>query len=139
MSFNAYKQANLAVEKPTQTEYRIFAEITRELEYALSSEAAPADSIKAAFRNSQLWLTLKIDLISEHNKLDRHLKAGLISLAIWVEKENAKAIHGKIDLRPLININKDIMQGLSQSGRPARQETLIPDANTVMETRYAMA
>ena len=123
MSFNAYKQANLAVEKPTQTEYRIFAEITRELENALSSEAAPADRIKAAFRNSQLWLTLKTDLVSEHNKLDKNLKAGLISLAIWVEKESAKAIHGKIDLRPLINVNKDIMQGLSQSYKKARTQT----------------
>ena len=139
MSFNAYKQANLAVEKPAQTEYRIFAEITRELEKALSSEAAPSDRINAAFRNSQLWLTLKTDLVSEHNKLDTKLKAGLISLAIWVEKECTKAIHGETNLRPLIAVNKDIMQGLAQSGRSAAPKTLAPQTDTVMETRYAMA
>jgi len=120
MQYDAYKRANSATEKPSQTEYRLFAEITRELEQAMSSSAAPTDRILAAFRNSQLWLTLKTDLISEQNKLDVHIKAGLISLAIWVEKLSAEAIRGEIDLSPLIDVNKDIMQGLSQSNRNAR-------------------
>lgn len=139
MHFEAYKKANMAVEKPTQTEYRIFAEITRELESAAPDTAEPTARIKAAYRNSQLWLTLKTDLMSEHNKLDKHLKAGLISLAIWVEKESIKAIRGNTDLLPLIEVNKDIMQGLSQSVRPVKKETPAQQTNVAPETRYAMA
>ncbi|MBL4666060.1 MAG: flagellar biosynthesis regulator FlaF [Sneathiella sp.] len=120
MRYQAYITANSAVEKPTQTEYRLFAEITRELEQAMSDTAPAKHRIAAAFRNSQLWLTLKTDLMSESNKLDTELKAGLISLAIWVEKQSLQAINGATDLTPLIDINKDIMQGLSQSSRPKR-------------------
>ncbi len=35
MYINVYKSATLASEHPTQTEYRLFAEITRELERAV--------------------------------------------------------------------------------------------------------
>ncbi len=86
MYFEAYKKANLANENPAQTEYRIFAEITRELETANSNAGTTNDRINAVFRNSRLWLTLKADLVSSENHLNKETKAGLISLAIWVEK-----------------------------------------------------
>ena len=120
MYFEAYQKANLAAEKPVQTEYRVFAEITRELELASRDEATSIDRIKAAFRNSQLWLTLKVDLVSDQNQLDKETKAGLLALAIWIDKYNRGALTGKADLSPLIEINKYIMQGLSQANKTAR-------------------
>ncbi|MEH6477392.1 MAG: flagellar biosynthesis regulator FlaF [Sneathiella sp.] len=115
MYFEAYKKANRAVERLPLTEYRLFAEITRELELANSTSATSSIKINALFRNSQLWLTLKIDLISENNHLDKQTKAGLISLAIWVNKFTLAAMRNAADLEPLIEVNKQIMQGLNAS------------------------
>jgi len=125
MYFDAYKKATLAVEKPTQTEYRLFAEITRALELASVDSATASDRIKAAFRNSQLWQTLRLDLMSSENQLDQKTKAGLISLAIWIEKYNREALTGKASLAPLISINKNIMQGLSQANKAALPEVTV--------------
>lgn len=130
MYFEAYKKATLAIEKPAQSEYRIFAEITRELELATAEKSTTIDRIKAVFRNNQLWLTLKIDLMSDKNQLDKETKAGLISLAIWIEKYSGEALTGKSDLSPLIEINKNIMQGLFQSSKPA-QTTAPIDMHTI--------
>lgn len=122
MYFEAYKKASLASEHPTQTEYRLFAEITRELETANSEAGTTSDRINAVFRNSQLWLALKVDLMSEKNQLDNPTKAGLISLAIWIEKITGPAMKGGMDLTPFISINMQIMHGLSKASRTARTE-----------------
>ncbi len=117
MYFEAYKKANLSAEQPAQTEYRLFAEITRELELANKDGALPSTRINSLFRNSQLWLTLKADLVSEENGLNTETKAGLISLALWVERFTPTAMKGGVDLEPLISVNKDIMQGLSTAAK----------------------
>lgn len=121
MYINAYKSATLASEHPTQTEYRLFAEITRELELANEASASSFDRVNAVFRNSQLWLTLKMDLMSKDNNLDKETKAGIISLAIWVAKYTTPAIKKGTDLLPLIDVNKQIMEGLAEASRQARQ------------------
>ncbi|WP_025898053.1 flagellar biosynthesis regulator FlaF [Sneathiella glossodoripedis] len=117
MYFEAYKKANLSAEQPAQTEYRLFAEITRELEQANHSGATPAARINSLFRNSQLWLTLKADLVSEENGLNTETKAGLISLALWVERFTPSAMKGNVDLEPLISVNKNIMHGLRSAAK----------------------
>lgn len=131
MYINAYKSATLASEHPTQTEYRLFAEITRELELANEASTSNFDRVNAVFRNSQLWLALRMDLMSEDNNLNKDTKAGVISLAIWVAKYTTPAMKTGTDLRPLIDVNKQIMEGLSDAGkqarRPAVTQTVQPD------------
>ncbi|MBL4666000.1 MAG: flagellar biosynthesis regulator FlaF [Sneathiella sp.] len=121
MYFEAYKKANLAVEKPKATEYRLFAEITRELEIANTDSALSPSRINALFRNNQLWLTIQIDLSSSENKLDINTKAGLISLAIWVSKFTTSARNTNVDLEPLITVNRQIMGGLSMAVKSERK------------------
>jgi flagellar protein FlaF len=120
MYYQAYSKTNLLTETPAQTEYRLFAEITREMEIANSAGATPQSRINALFRNSQLWLTLKTDLCSEGNKLDTELKASLISLALWVDRFTAPAMRSGCDLAPIIAVNKQIMEGLSGAAKTAR-------------------
>jgi len=120
MYFEAYKKANLSVEKPALTEYRLFAEITRELETANTDDIPAGTRINALFRNSQLWLTIRTDLASAENKLDIETKAGLISLAIWVNKFTATALRNTADLEPLISVNRQIMQGLTEATKVGR-------------------
>ncbi len=123
MYFEAYKKANLSTETPAQTEYRLFAEITGDLQKANKADTLKTDRVNALFRNNQLWLTLKIDLMSDDNHLNTEHKAGLISLAIWVEKFSAAAFRTTQDLMPLISVNKDIMQGLSNAAKTARTQS----------------
>lgn len=120
MSVAAYTKANLASESATRTEYRLFAEITGELEKSKDPSQPPQNRINALFRNSQLWLTLEADLVSPENKLDVELKAGLISLAIWVKKFTSDAMKSKLDLEPLIDVNRKIMDGLLESEKNSR-------------------
>ncbi|MEP4191331.1 MAG: flagellar biosynthesis regulator FlaF, partial [Sneathiella sp.] len=109
MSVAAYAKTNLTTETPTKTEYRLFAEITGELEQVNKQAEVSQARVNALFRNSQLWLTLEADLVSEQNKLDIELKAGLISLAIWVKKFTSSAMRTTIELEPLISVNRQIM------------------------------
>ncbi|WP_169567651.1 flagellar biosynthesis regulator FlaF [Sneathiella limimaris] len=121
MFFEAYKKANLSAEHPAQTEYRLFAEITGELVAANKPEASPSEKINAIFRNSQLWLTLHADLMSEDNGLNKETKAGLISLALWVNRFTSQVMRTKTDLEPLIAVNKDIMAGLRDAAKQKTQ------------------
>ena len=134
MYINAYKTATLASEHPTQTEYRLFAEITRELEIANEVSANSYDRVNAVFRNSQLWLTLQTDLMSDNNRMDKETKAGLISLAIWVGKYTTPAMKANVDLSPLIDVNKQIMEGLANASKEARRPAT---RNTASATDYA--
>ena len=130
MSVTTYAQTSLATETPTRTEYRLFAEITGDLVRADKHPEAHQDRVNALFRNSQLWLALEADLVSPENKLDIELKAGLISLAIWVKKFTSGAMQSKIGLEPLVSVNRQIMDGLKtseQNSRLAMQNTPIAD------------
>lgn len=121
MYIDVYKKASIANQSPRAIEHRIFAEITGELVKANGADAPPKSRINALFRNSQLWLTLEADLVSSENHLDKELKAGLISLAIWVRKFTPQAMRTKQDLEPLISVNRQIMEGLMMAEKNARQ------------------
>ncbi len=112
MYIDVYKKASLNTSSPRALEYKIFAEITGQLSKANSDDTLPQKRINTLFRNSQLWLTLEADLACPENKLDKELKAGLISLAIWVRRFTALAMRNREDLEPLISVNKQIMEGL---------------------------
>ena len=58
-----------------------------------------------------------MDLMSDKNKLDVETKAGLISLAIWVNNFTSSAMRERMNLEPLITVNKQIMQGLNTSAK----------------------
>ncbi|MBT3362002.1 MAG: hypothetical protein HN403_20450 [Rhodospirillales bacterium] len=40
-------------------------------------------------------------------------RAGIISLAIWVDKHSRKVLKREADLQPMIEVNRNIMEGLS--------------------------
>ena len=121
MYVDVYKKASLAAASPRAIEYKIFAEITSQLNGANAEEASPQNKINALFRNSQLWLTLEADLVCPENKMDKELKAGLISLAIWVRRFTTRAMRNNEDLEPLISVNKQIMEGLMMAEDSSRK------------------
>jgi len=55
------------------------------------------------------------DCMSEGNQLPKELRAQIVSLAIWVSKYSTDVMHQGAPLDPLIDINRNIMQGLKSA------------------------
>ena len=119
MSVNKYKAAQASTENPRQTEYRLFAEVTKALmsvrEAATTKGLRSQDFYKAVDWNRRLWLTLQMDLASNENRFPDSLKANIISIAIWVDKHSLTVLRGDANLEPLISVNRTIMEGLSSA------------------------
>lgn len=116
MSIDKYKAAQNNFEAPRQTEYRLFADVTKSLMAVREGKNRDALFYEAVGNNRRLWLALQMDLSSEDNKLPQETRASLISLAMWVDRYSAELIRGDGSLDPLISVNRDIMEGLSSSG-----------------------
>lgn len=114
MSLRAYQQTAARAESPKETEYRLFGQVTRALMEAAALD--PKDlggRIDALDWNRRLWSALATDCGSPENGLPAELRAGIISLAIWVGKYTSLVIRGEDDIQDLIDVNRMIMQGLS--------------------------
>jgi flagellar protein FlaF len=116
MSLQAYQQAATRAENPRDTEYRLFAQVTRALMDAAKLD--PSDlrgRMDALDWNRRLWSTLAADCGQAENAMAPQLRASIISLSIWVGKHTSLVIRNQEDFEPLIEINRMIMQGLSGS------------------------
>lgn len=119
MSYTKYKTAQASTETPRQTEYRVFAEVTRSLLDCRAQERVDASFFSAIDRNRRLWLTLQMDLASEDNRFPDDLKAQIISLAIWVDKHSSLVLRGNATVDSLIVVNRAMMEGLASMPAPA--------------------
>lgn len=124
MSVSAYKSVIRENEAPRQIERRVFAKITAELErhaeeYDFSETYLDRIRIlsgglrQALLENLKLWSALKFDLMSPANALPPTLRAGLLSIAIWVERQTAQVTGGESGVLDLIEVNNSILNGLS--------------------------
>jgi flagellar biosynthesis activator protein FlaF len=113
MSLQSYQSTQTITEGPRQTEYRLFALVTRALMDAEDKQIGDKDYYGAVDWNRRLWSTLQFDLAADDNLLPDELKAKLLSLAIWVDKHSSLALKGKVKVGPLISVNRSIMEGLA--------------------------
>ena len=120
MSLQAYQQTSARAETPKQSEYRLFGQVTRAL---IAAASLDSDNISgradALDWNRRMWSALANDCSAPENTLPDQLRAGIISIAIWVGKYTSTVIHGEDDIQDLIDINRMIMQGLAQGEREA--------------------
>jgi flagellar protein FlaF len=93
-----------------------FASVTRGLEEANSTEKR----IRALGRNHDLWSMLVKDLALEENRLPPELKNQLLGLGAWSMHYSTRAILQDVPIKPLIDVNRNIADGLSmqRSGIP---------------------
>lgn len=118
MSLKAYQQTQQAAEDPVQSEYRLFGQVTGALLEARDKGYSGSRLMDALDWNRRLWSVLSTDCAIEGNGLPDSLRAGIISLAIFVNKHTSHVMKGEAEIDDLININKQIMEGLSaQMGR----------------------
>ena len=114
MSLQAYKKAATRVESPRETEYRLFADVTRAL-----IEASRLDKTEIQGRmdaldwNRRMWSALATDCALPGNQLPDPLRASIISLSLFVNKYTSDVMREGEDIETLIEINRIIMQGLA--------------------------
>jgi flagellar protein FlaF len=109
---SAYRGVVRRTTPPRTIEYRVFAEITLELAHADRPDAPFPARVDAIQRNRSLWWTLACDVAGENNPLPAELRASIISLALWVDRESSRALRQPVTLADLIAINRTIMAGL---------------------------
>lgn len=112
MSLHSYTVAQNTTESPRQTEYRLFAQVTRAL-MDCQKDDAKSPTAKAIHWNRRLWLALQADCAMESNVLPDETRAGIISLAIWVDKHSRMVLRGEAKIGPLIDVNRSVMEGLA--------------------------
>lgn len=114
MSLNAYQQVQKRVETPRETEYRLFAQVTRALiEASQLPRVEIAKRMDALDWNRKVWTFMASDCADNNNGLPEQLRASFISLAIFVDKYTSQIMQQGVEFEPLIDINRAIMQGLS--------------------------
>ncbi|NDV50788.1 flagellar biosynthesis regulator FlaF [Salipiger sp. PrR003] len=121
MSVSAYKKTIRNTETPREIERRIMSRITNKLSKVQADfdkadnlkQAITADVREAIYENQQLWITVKADLMADGNQLSAQLRADLISLAMWVDRQSDAVLGGEGRIAPLIEVNQNIMNGLS--------------------------
>ena len=129
MSVQAYQKVATRTKGPRESEYQIFARVTRALIEAFAGDPlAIGVRAKATGENRQLWSALAIDCANPDNRLPQDTRAAIISLSIFVDKYTSQVMREGADPEVLIDINRTIMQGLapsaSEDAATARQAAL---------------
>jgi flagellar protein FlaF len=110
--YAAYAKTQASTGSDRETEYRLLGAVTGALVRARDTETTLQEKVKAVLWNDKVWNAFMCDLGSAENNLPKALKGALMSLAIWVAKETQRILDNEVDLNGLININRQIMEGL---------------------------
>jgi len=67
--------------------------------------------------NNLLWTIMQADIIEPENKLPNEIKANIMSLSLFVDRQTTRAIRSKDrgDLEVLISINRNLAMGLRET------------------------
>jgi flagellar protein FlaF len=117
MSLTAYQQTLRATEHPRDIEYRLFGQVTRALLEVSSLTRTDPKKIDAIDWNRRVWSAMAGDCASDGNAMPAPIRAGIISLSLFVARYSSQVMADAMPIDPLIDINRTIMQGLAL--RPA--------------------
>ncbi len=110
---SAYGRIIRGIETPRDIELRVFANVTAALQTADTRDASPVARVAAIHGNRELWISLACSVADDANALSNSLRASIISLAIWVNRESARLLACDDPLRDLIETNQTVMVGLA--------------------------
>jgi flagellar protein FlaF len=114
MSIKAYQKAQAASENPRDVEYRLFGQVTRALMDAENLDRRDFRRLVDAIDwNRRMWSTLAADCTSAGNQLPETIRAQIISLSLWVSRYSSQVVREGAKIAPLIEVNKNIMEGLA--------------------------
>ena len=122
MSLNAYQKVSERAESPSSTEYRLFAQVTRSLMDAKNAGDEAFSALAEAIDwNRRVWAAMALDCAQEDNGLPDALRAGIISLSLFISRHSSIAVRNSEEVDVLVDLNKTIMQGLADQQRLAAQ------------------
>lgn len=113
MSLASYQRVKAAAESPRATEYRLVGEITGEMIGAWESGLRGPALMPALHRNREMWTTFSTLCGAPGNALPDATRAGIISLALWVDRFTSDVVSGRETIEPLIEVNRSILEGLA--------------------------
>jgi len=125
----AYEQTQKSALPPREVEAMAFTKAALMLDEA-KGQTDDYDAYAAALKfNQLLWTIIQADIVDAANKLPPQLKANILSLSIFVDKQTVKALadtNGDY-LDSLIDINKNLAEGLltkpETSDQPAAEKS----------------
>lgn len=121
MSLEAYRKVQTSTDTPTQSEYRLFAQVTSALVRARDEGHGGAKLMESLDWNRRLWSTLAADCGAPGNKLPNELRAQIISLSLFVAKHTSQVFRKNSDIDTLIEINQAVMAGLEAQMNAVRK------------------
>lgn len=114
MSIQAYQKTANRTADPRDVEFRLFAEVTRDLIDAQSAEKHEFGKVVEALdKNRRVWSAMAMDCAQPGNALPEELRAGIISLSMFVSRHSSEASRNRDEIETLVDINRNIMQGLA--------------------------
>lgn len=126
MSINAYRRTLRENESPRQIERRLLSSVTGRME-SVAQEYDRAEGTQARLtilsqglraalqENQKIWSALKYDLAEPGNALPQELRAGLISIALWMERATNDVMGGEAGVGAIAQINNTIIDALLPS------------------------
>jgi flagellar protein FlaF len=110
----AYAQQQKRNLSPREVEAMAFTKAALMLEDAKKVANNINEYSKALRFNHLLWTIIQADLTDPENQLPPEIKANVMSLSIFVDKQTTKALRSSVptDLDVLININRNLAAGL---------------------------
>lgn len=113
MTLAAYQSVRRLSEAPRDTEHRLMGQITGEMITARDACRQGADLAEPLHRNREMWNLFSADCAAPGNGLPDQLRAGIISLALWIDRFSSEVIAGREPIDDLIEVNRTVMEGLA--------------------------
>lgn len=119
--YGAYSHVQNRTEDSRSVEYRLLAQVTAAMLAARDSAKDFPKLVDAVLWNRSVWAAFRDDLAHPQNGLPEDLKARLISLSLWVDKESFAVMGKTSDIDVLVEVNRMIMEGLAASQQRSSQ------------------
>jgi len=107
-----YGAAASVEDDPRRAEALILSKLTAGMISASASESGFAALAAAVHENRRFWRLASDDLAGDGNKLPVTLRAQLLSLAAFIEKETTRVLTSGTTPAALIEINRAVARGL---------------------------
>jgi len=138
MSIKAYQAVQDKVTDPRRIEIMVFQRCNALMSAAASARshgivatdplAAIKGEAQALFEHDRLWISLLADLATDENQMPAPLRARLISLGLWSCRYTDRVRQQQAPFEPLIELNNQMIAGLTDSLQANRNATVEPAA-----------
>lgn len=113
MSLASYQRVRTIAESPRNTEFRLVSQITGDMIAARDAGRRGAELMPILHRNREMWGAFSSACRAPGNGLPAELRAGIVSLALWVDRFTSEVVTGREPIDELIGVNRMLLEGLA--------------------------